>query len=525
MKVFVAGSTGALGKQLVPMLVANGHDVVGMTRTESKRDQLRRVGAQPVVADALDADAVGRAVGEAEPDVIVHQLTAIPQAFNPRRFDRAFALTNRLRIEGTDNLLSAGQAAGVKRFVAQSNAGVPYARTGGPIKAEDAPLDDDPPAVMRQGLDAIRHLEAAVTGARWTEGLVLRYGWFYGPGTSVALHPPGSQIELLRKRQFPIVGGGTGVLAFVHIEDAATATVAAVGGGPAGIYNVVDDEPAPVSDVLPVLAAAVGAKRPLRVPAWVARLAGGKAAGMLMTEVRGASNDKAKRELGRLVVLDFLLTGDRLDLTQLICGSEGTLAIVTEATVGLVPTPKVTAIAVGQFASTQDAIAATPDAMASDPAQVELLDRYILDLARQQQEFAGVTELFDGDPSALLYVTFYGDDTAEVAARMDELAGRWADHGHGYATVRATTAVASIIEKVIEANDKPRAEIVVDVEILEVNRDRAKEFGLDLSQYALGGIFSPEVAPPNESSAPNQVGSPPPFTVARICSTLSRARW
>ena len=248
MKVFVAGATGALGKQLVPMLVANGHEVVGMTRTEAKRDQLRSLGAQPVVADALDADAVGRAVGEAEPDVIVHQLTAIPPAINMRRFDREFALTNRLRTEGTDHLLSAGQAVGVKRFVAQSNAG-PYARTGGPVKREDDPLDDDPPPAMRQGLAAIRHLEAAVTGALWTEGLVLRYGWFYGPGTSIALDPPGSQIELIRKRQFPIVGGGTGIWSFIHIEDAATATLAAVEGGPAGIYNVVDDEPAPVSDV------------------------------------------------------------------------------------------------------------------------------------------------------------------------------------------------------------------------------------------------------------------------------------
>jgi nucleoside-diphosphate-sugar epimerase len=297
MKVFVAGATGALGKQLVPLLVASGHDVVGTTRTEAKRDQLRSVGAQPVVADALDADAVGRAVGEAEPDVIVHQLTAIPRSINMRRFDSEFALTNRLRTEGTDHLLSAGQALGVKRFVAQSNAGL-YARTGGPIKREDSPLDHDPPPPMRRGLAAIRHLETAVTGAHWTEGVVLRYGWFYGPGTSIALDPPGSQTELLRKRQFPIVGRGTGTWSFIHIEDAATATLAAVEGGPAGTYNVVDDEPAPVSEFLPVLAAAVGAKRPLRVPRWVGRLAAGEWAVVAMTEIRGASNDKAKRELG-----------------------------------------------------------------------------------------------------------------------------------------------------------------------------------------------------------------------------------
>ncbi|MGH9232832.1 MAG: NAD-dependent epimerase/dehydratase family protein [Acidimicrobiales bacterium] len=298
MKVFVAGATGVLGKQLVPMLVAQGHEVVGMTRTEAKRDQLRSLGAQPVVADALDADAVGRAVRLAEPDVIVHQLTAIPPSVNMRRFDREFALTNRLRIEGTGHLLSAGKTAGVKRFVAQSNAGVLYARTGGPIKREDDPLDDDPPPAMRQVLAAIRHLEAAVTGAHGTDGLVLRYGWFYGPGTSIALDPPGSQIELLRKRQFPIVGGGTGVWSFVHVEDASTATVAAVEGGPAGIYNVVDDEPASASEFLPVLAAAVGAKRPFRVPRWLGRLAAGEVAVMAMTEIRGASNDRAKRELG-----------------------------------------------------------------------------------------------------------------------------------------------------------------------------------------------------------------------------------
>jgi nucleoside-diphosphate-sugar epimerase len=297
MKVFVAGATGALGNQLVPMLVANGHDVVGMTRTGAKRDQLRSLGAQPVVADALDAEAVARAVGEAEPDVIVHQLTAIPPKINMRRFEREFALTNRLRTEGTDHLLTAARALGVKRFVAQSNAAL-YARTGDPIKREDAAVDHDPPPEMRQGLAALRHLEGVVTGAPWTEGLVLRYGWFYGPGTSIALDPPGSHIELIRKRQLPIVGGGTGIWSFIHIEDAAAATVAAVEGGRAGVYNVVDDEPAPVSEWAPVLAAAVGAKRPRRVPRWVGRLAAGEWATVAMTEIRGASNDKAKRELG-----------------------------------------------------------------------------------------------------------------------------------------------------------------------------------------------------------------------------------
>jgi nucleoside-diphosphate-sugar epimerase len=298
MRVFVAGATGAIGKQLVPHLVAAGHEIHGMTRHESKGVMLKELGAVPVVADALDPDQVAEAVGLAKPDVIVHQLTAIPPAVNLRRFEREFALTNRLRTEATDHLLSAGQAVGVKRFVAQSNAAVSYVRKGGPVKSEEDPLDDDPPPPMRETFAAIRHLESAVTGAHGAEGVVLRYGWFYGPGTSIALDPVGSQIELVRKRQLPIVGGGTGIWSFIHVEDAATATVAAVEGGPAGIYNVVDDEPAAVSEWLPVLAAAVGAKRPLRVPRWVGRLGAGQVAVMAMTELRGAANDTAKRELG-----------------------------------------------------------------------------------------------------------------------------------------------------------------------------------------------------------------------------------
>ena len=268
-----------------------------MTRRGSKQAMLTELGAVPVVADALDPDQVAEAVGLARPDVIVHELTAIPPAINMRDFEREFALTNRLRTEGTDHLLSAGRAVGVKRFVAQSTAYVTYARTGGPVKREDDPLDPDPPPSWREVLAAIRHLEEAVTSARWTDGLVLRYGWFYGPGTSFALNPPGSQIELIRKRQFPIVAGGTGTWSFIHIEDAAAATVAAVEGGPPGIYNVVDDEPALVSEWLPVLAAAVGAKPPRRVSRWVGRLAAGDVVVTAMTELRGASNDKAKREL------------------------------------------------------------------------------------------------------------------------------------------------------------------------------------------------------------------------------------
>lgn len=298
MKVFVAGATGAVGKQLVPMLVEDGHDVVVMTRTEGKRGMLRELGAEPVVVDALDGDAVRRAVEDARPDVVVHQLTAIPPAINMRRFDRDFAPTNRLRTEGTDNLLRAAQAVGVKRFVVQSNAGVIYAPTAGPIKTEDDPFDPNPPSAMREGIAAIRHLESAVMNAHGLESVVLRYGWFYGPGTSVALEPLGSIVEAIRKRQFPIVGSGSAVWSFIHIYDAATATRIAVEGGPAGIYNIVDDEPATVAEFLPVLADAVGAKRPWRVPRWVGRLAAGEVGVRAMTQLRGASNAKAKRELG-----------------------------------------------------------------------------------------------------------------------------------------------------------------------------------------------------------------------------------
>jgi nucleoside-diphosphate-sugar epimerase len=298
MKIFVAGATGALGKHLVPQLVASGHDVVGMTRTESKQDLIRSLGARPVVADALDPDEVARAVAEAEPDVIVHQLTALSGSLDLRHFERDFALTNRLRTEGTDHLLAAGRAMGIRRFVAQSYAGWPFARTGGPVKTESDPLDPTPPDAFRTTLDAIRHLEEAVTGAVWTEGVVLRYGGFYGPGTSLSLKPEGEHVALIRGRKFPVVGDGAGVWSFIHIEDAAAATVAAAEHGARGIYNVVDDDPAPVAEWLPAVAAALGAKPPRRLPRWLGRIAAGEAAAVMMTEVRGASNDKAKRELG-----------------------------------------------------------------------------------------------------------------------------------------------------------------------------------------------------------------------------------
>ena len=295
MRVFVAGATGAIGRQLVPRLVEAGHEVHGMTRSGSKQAMLRELGAVPVVADALDPDQVAEAVGEARPDVIVHQLTAIPALLDLRHFDRDFALTSRLRTDGTDHLLSAGQAVGVRRFVAQSHI-LSYARVGGPVKSEEDPFDRSPAREMRETLAAIRHLEDAVLGARWTEGIVLRYGHFYGPGTSLA--PGAEQTELVRKRKFPLVGDGGGVWSFIHVADAAEAAVAAVERGNRGAYNVVDDDPAPVAKWLPALAEELGTKKPVRVPRFVGRLFAGEAGVVMMTELRGASNAKAKRELG-----------------------------------------------------------------------------------------------------------------------------------------------------------------------------------------------------------------------------------
>lgn len=297
MKVLVAGATGAIGRQVVPRLVAGGHEVIGMTRSEAKTDAVRALGARVAIADALDPEQVAAAVAASEPEAIVHELTGLSESLgNLRNLDRAFAATNRLRTEGTDHLLSAARAAGVRRFLAQSYAGWPYARSGGPVKDEEAPLDDDPPASARQTIAAIRYVEHAVSEADWTEGVVLRYGGFYGPGTSIA--PGGEQLEAIRKRRFPVVGGGGGITSFLHIEDAAEATVAALERGRPGIYNIVDDEPAAVREWLPEVAHRIGAKPPRHVPRWLGRLLAGEAATVMMTEVRGASNEKAKRELG-----------------------------------------------------------------------------------------------------------------------------------------------------------------------------------------------------------------------------------
>jgi nucleoside-diphosphate-sugar epimerase len=296
MKVLVAGATGALGKQLVPRLVANGHEVAGTTRRESRRAAIEGLGATPIVLDALDPDAVAAAVAAVEPDVIVHELTALSGSLDLRHFERDFEATNRLRTEATDHLLAAGRAVGVSRFVAQSYAGWPFARDGASVKTEDDPLDPTPPASMRSAHEAIRHVEEAVTGAEWTEGVVLRYGGFYGPGTS--LDTGSEHVEAIRSRKFPMVGDGGGVWSFIHIEDAAEATAIAVERGRRGVYNIVDDEPAPVSEWLPAAAATFGAKPPRHVPRVVGRMLAGEAATVMMTEIRGASNAKAKRELG-----------------------------------------------------------------------------------------------------------------------------------------------------------------------------------------------------------------------------------
>jgi nucleoside-diphosphate-sugar epimerase len=302
MKVFVAGATGVVGRALVPLLVERGHEVVGMTRSASKQDLVRSLGAHPVVADALDPDAVAQAVASAEPEVIVHELTALSgdmSVRDMRRPDRSplAIMTNRLRTEGTDHLLAAGRAVGARRFVAQSFAAFRWARTGGPVLTEDDPIDPNPPPALRVPLVGILHTERAVPMIEWGEGLVLRYGGFYGPGTAISRGPDAVMAMAVRKRRFPIIGGGRGVWSQIHVDDAATATVAAVENGQPGIYNVVDDEPAPVREWLPALASALDAKPPRHVPRWLGRLGGGEAATVMMTDARGSSNAKAKREL------------------------------------------------------------------------------------------------------------------------------------------------------------------------------------------------------------------------------------
>lgn len=291
MRVLVAGATGVVGRQLVPQLIAAGHQVTATTRRADKVAGLRAAGADAAVVDGLDAVAVGEAVARAEPEVVIHQMTALSREFDLRHFDRTFAATNKLRTTGLDNLLAAAQAAGARRVIAQSYTGFPNDRTGGPVKTEDDPLDPEPPKAQRPTLEAIKYLEHAVVTSP-LEGIVLRYGSLYGPGASDLM------VDMLKRRKVPVIGDGAGIWSFLHVQDAASAAVAALDHGAPGVYNVTDNEPAPVSEWLPVLAAVVGAKPPLRLPAWLGRLAAGEAAVSMMTQVRGSSNAKAKRELG-----------------------------------------------------------------------------------------------------------------------------------------------------------------------------------------------------------------------------------
>jgi nucleoside-diphosphate-sugar epimerase len=293
-RVFVAGATGAVGRPLVPKLVAAGHEVTGMTRSESKTEDVRRAGARAVVADVFDVDALGAAMEEARPAVIVHELTALPDRIDFRKAD-TYAATNRVRTEGTRNLIDAARTAGARRIVCQSIA-FAYRIDGEGLKTENDPLLSEAAGAFGSGVSALREMEAMVLGADGLDGLVLRYGFFYGPGTYYAAD--GTSTDDVRRRRMPIVGRGSGVFSFIHVDDAADATVAAVERGAPGVYNVTDDEPAPMREWVPVFAEAAGAKPPRRVPVWLARFVAGKDVSNFAVELRGASNEKAKRELG-----------------------------------------------------------------------------------------------------------------------------------------------------------------------------------------------------------------------------------
>jgi nucleoside-diphosphate-sugar epimerase len=295
MRVFVAGATGAIGRALLPQLLEKGHEVVALCRNAEKTKAPRALGAETTVADPLDREGLIAAIRAARPDAIVHELTALAGAGNFKKFDEEFALTNRFRTEVTDTLLAGAREVEARRFIAQSYCGWPFARQGGRVKTEEDPLDSDPPAVFRGILSAIRYLEDAVRRSGDLEAFALRYGALYGPGTSIA--KDGLIVGLLRKRRIPIVGDGAGIWSFVHVGDAARATVAALSRGAPGVYNVVDDDPAPVSVWLPFLARAAGAKPPRRIPAWLGKLAIGEGGVMMMTDARGGSNAKARREL------------------------------------------------------------------------------------------------------------------------------------------------------------------------------------------------------------------------------------
>jgi len=294
LRVFVAGASGAIGRPLVAKLVAAGHEVTGTTRSEERAERIRAAGGRTAVVDVFDAETLRAAVLEAAPEVVVHQLTALPERLDFRD-PETYAATNRVRTEGTRNLLDAALAAGARRVVCQSIA-FAYRNEGGRVKSEDDPLEEDAPGTFGGALRALREMESMVLGTEGVEGLVLRYGFFYGPGTHYG--PDGTTIADIRRRRMPVVGRGTGVFSFIHVDDAADATVAAVERGAPGVYNVTDDEPAAMKEWLPVAAEAAGAKRPLRAPVWLAKLVGGKEVGAFALELRGASNEKAKRELG-----------------------------------------------------------------------------------------------------------------------------------------------------------------------------------------------------------------------------------
>lgn len=296
MKVFVAGSTGAIGRVLVPQLIEKGHEVIALVRNDRKAEALLAVGAKVAVADALNREELTAAIEMTKPEVIIHQLTALSHAGNFKKLDEEFVLTNRFRTEVTDTLLAAARLVGARRFIAQSFCGWPFAREGGPVKTEEDPLDPNPPTSFAKILAAIRYLEETVRKTVDLQAFALRYGLFYGPGTGIAKDGP--VVQLIRKRMLPIVGNGAGIWSFIHIHDAACATVAAISNGSPGIYNIVDDEPAPVTTWLPALAGAVGAKPPFRVPVWLGKLAIGEGGVMMMTQSRGGSNAKAKHELG-----------------------------------------------------------------------------------------------------------------------------------------------------------------------------------------------------------------------------------
>ncbi|HEY3454309.1 MAG TPA: NAD(P)-dependent oxidoreductase [Bryobacteraceae bacterium] len=296
MKIFVAGATGAVGKQLVPLLISKGHHVVATTRTAGKTEALRALGAEAIELDGLNRNAVIDAVVASRPEAIVHQMTALASMRSLKNFDEEFAVTNRLRTEGTEHLIAAAQAAGTRKLVVQSYTGWPNARTGGPVKTEDDPLDTTPPKKMSRSLVAMRELERLVASANGVQGTVLRYGNFYGPGTSFS--PDGEITRMVRRRQFPIIGSGAGIWSFIHMADTASAALAAIESNASGVFNIVDDEPAAVSVWLPELAKTIGAKPPRRIPAWLGRLVMGESGVSMMTQVRGSSNAKAKRVLG-----------------------------------------------------------------------------------------------------------------------------------------------------------------------------------------------------------------------------------